>query len=232
MNVLLATSNPHKLEEITAVIDTPALRWRTLDWLAREYGDRFTEPVEDRDTFEGNALKKAAHYAGQSGWVAVADDSGLAVDALGGAPGVISARYSGVSGPRSEVDPANNAKLLRELEGVPVAERTARFVCVMAMVWPSRKGDVGEHEPLVVRGEVVGRILLPEEADDVERPERGRGDQGFGYDPLFVLPDEHPEFPGTTTAELTAAQKNALSHRGVASRALLAALVERGVVTG
>lgn len=238
MNILLATSNPHKLDEILAVIDVPAMQWHTLDWLTREYGDAFTEPVEDRDTFEDNALLKAQDYAQQSGWVTVADDSGLEVDALGGAPGVLSARYSDTAGPRSAVDPANNAKLLRELRNIPAQQRTARFVCAMAMAWPPTHPAPGSennheappHAPIVVRGTVEGRILLPEEADDAAQPQLGRGTNGFGYDPLFVLPSDHGDFPGMTAAQLTPEQKNAISHRGNAARKLLDALQNAAII--
>lgn len=226
MQLLIATSNPHKLDEIRAVIGDAPIELLTLDALPNP----IDEPVEDQDTFEGNALKKARHYAKQSGWVTVADDSGLQVDTLDGAPGVISARYSGTTGPRTVVDPANNTKLLNELNGVPKGERTARFVCVIAMAWPGNEDGMAEHEPVVVRGEVHGRILLPDETDDPAHPEQGRGANGFGYDPLFALPDDHAEFPGLTTAQLTPEQKNALSHRGVASRALLQALTAANII--
>ncbi|MEM7576744.1 MAG: non-canonical purine NTP pyrophosphatase [Planctomycetota bacterium] len=227
--VLLASSNPHKLDEIQAVIPREALEIVTLDWLTREYQDAFVEPKEDADTFEGNALLKAKSYANQSGWVTIADDSGLAVDHLGGAPGIHSARYSGMRGARKQVDPANNRKLLDELENTPVPQRGAHFVCVMCLAWPD--GHDAPQPPITVRGEVHGRILLPDEADDARKPQAGRGDQGFGYDPLFVLPEDHPEFPGTTLAELTETQKNRLSHRGVATRALLLELQERGLLS-
>ncbi|MEM1446168.1 MAG: non-canonical purine NTP pyrophosphatase [Planctomycetota bacterium] len=225
--VLLASSNPHKLEEIQAVIPAEALEIVTLDWLTREYQDAFVEPVEDADTFEGNALLKAKSYANQSGWITIADDSGISVDHLDGAPGIHSARYSGVRGARNQVDPANNRKLLDELENVPVNQRGAHFVCVMCLAWPD-KFESTAPPPITVRGEVHGRILLPDEADDPGKPEAGRGDQGFGYDPLFVLPEEHPDYPGTTMAELTETQKNQLSHRGVATRFLLAELQKQG----
>ncbi|MEM8781223.1 MAG: non-canonical purine NTP pyrophosphatase [Planctomycetota bacterium] len=229
--VLLASSNPHKLEEIQAVIPADVLEIVTLDALNRQYQDAFVEPVEDADTFEGNALLKARSYANQSGWVTIADDSGLAVDFLDGRPGVHSARYSGMKGPRNRVDTANNRKLLDELENVPVNQRDAHYVCVMAIAWPEHEKLAKQYRPpITARGEFHGRILLPEEADDPSQPETGRGDQGFGYDPLFVLPENHPEFPGTTTAELTDTQKNRLSHRGVATRALLEELRAQSLI--
>lgn len=209
MKILLATSNPHKSEEILAVFremaeggEVPMLM--TLGELGRE----IDEPVEDEPTFEGNAVKKARHYAAASGMVCLADDSGLEVDALGGEPGVKSARYSGTVGPRDVVDPANNLLLLERMSDVPVGERGAKFVCAMALAWPDES-----KEPVVVRGTIEGRILTELEADDVNHPERGRGENGFGYDPLFLVPKL-----GRTTAELSPEDKNAISHRGDAAR--------------
>ena len=244
MQIVVTTTNPHKLEEIKSVFDgEPAARaidWPSFDDIRREYYGGITEPIEDQDTFEGNAALKARHYAKQTDRICLADDSGIEVDALGGAPGVISARYSGMRGPRTKVDPANNIKLLEELEGVPIEERVARFVCAMCLVIPApqrenvavfdqlaRPGD--DFVQLIVRGTVEGRILLPEEADDERFPERGRGENGFGYDPLFVLPKDH-DYAGLTTAQLTEAQKNAISHRGHASRLLLAAMQNAGLI--
>jgi len=224
MRFLLATSNPHKRDEIAAVFAETGFdgqvvllhdRMRQLGLIA---GD-VPEPVEDRDTFEGNAQLKAEYYARTCGMSCLADDSGLEVDALGGAPGVRSARYSGVQGDRSVVDPANNRKLLAELDGVAPDGRTARFVC--ALVLHSLDDELAS---VVVRGTVEGRIILPEAATDPEHPERGRGTHGFGYDPLFELPVDHPQFPGQTTAELLPEQKNRLSHRGNAARLLVATL--------
>jgi len=226
MRVLLATTNPHKLDEVRAVIDDP---WCELVSLA-DVGLSIEEPVEDQLTFEGNAELKARYYAQHAGMVCLADDSGLEVDALGGKPGVHSARYSGVAGPRSEVAPANNRLLLESL--ADRADRTARFVCVMALAAPQPNDKtrraidslahvIKPNEPTTLlaleRGTVEGRILLPHEAADPGRPEAGRGEHGFGYDPLFVLPDDHP-WAGQTTAQLSPEQKNAISHRGVASR--------------
>jgi XTP/dITP diphosphohydrolase len=210
MRILIATSNPHKLEEIRAVFTaeqaqrggrgpTPELV-RLID-----LGLTGAEPVEDQATFEGNALLKARYYAKAAGMLCLADDSGLEVDALGGAPGVLSARYAGVSGSRQVVDPANNKLLLARLSAVPPQERTARFVCSMALV--ANDGQPGRILAQV-RGTVEGRILGPEGIDH-----RGRGSNGFGYDPLFLIPEL-----GLTTAELSAQQKNAISHRGRASR--------------
>jgi XTP/dITP diphosphohydrolase len=208
---LLATTNPHKLEEIQAVLNEVPIRWTLLS----ELDAVVNEPVEDQDTFLGNASQKARHYARATGRAVVADDSGLSVEALGGRPGVRSARFAGFEGSRDERDRANNLRLLQELVDVPRRARDAAFVCVMVL-W--RPGD--DRPAAVGRGELRGRIILPHEVADRDAPEAGRGEHGFGYDPLFVLPDDHPKHPRLTTAELTAEQKNTISHRGQAARAL------------
>ena len=229
MEILLATSNPHKLDEITAVIDDPRITFRLLREVDPD--DTIAEPVEDQPTFEGNAELKARYYAQQTGMVCLADDSGLEVDALGGAPGVISARYSGTTGGRDVVDPANNTRLLDELADTPVEQRTARFVCALCLSAPPDTRHPIPDTPVTVRGTVEGRILLPNECADPNHPERGRGANGFGYDPLFQLPDDHPRFPGKTTAELSPNDKNSLSHRGAAARLMwdrLKVLLDKG----
>jgi len=157
------------------------------------------EPAEGGATFAANARAKALHYARATGRWALADDSGLAVDALGGAPGVRSARYAQETfqpgADRAERDRANTAKLLAALADVPDERRTARFVCHLALAEPGRV-------LLEARGTLEGRIARAP-----------AGHNGFGYDPVFFLPDR-----GCTAAELTAAQKNAISHRGQALR--------------
>jgi XTP/dITP diphosphohydrolase len=164
----------------------------------------FHEPEEHGRTFEENATIKALSYAAQTGRVCLADDSGLEVDALNGAPGVISSHYStdgretGMT--RAQRDAANNQQLLRELEPTPPARRTARFVCVMCLAQADR-GVLATS-----RGTFEGRIGLP---GDVPR-----GGGGFGYDPLFVLPA--PD--NRTSAELSPGEKNSRSHRGAAAR--------------
>jgi XTP/dITP diphosphohydrolase len=223
MRVLVASSNPHKLEEIAAVFEeqrraaskavdqlslmTDALAHPTLPELElitlTQAGLSIPEPEEDQPTFEGNAILKARYYAKASGLPTIADDSGLEVDILNQQPGVLSARYAGVSGPRNVVDPANNKLLMENLKGIPAEGRTARFVCAMALAKP----EASIEDAVVVRGEVPGRII-----GDGESP---RGQHGFGYDPLFYLPDM-----GKTMAELLPEEKNALSHRGRASRLL------------
>ena len=200
--ILLATSNRHKLHEVAAVLRPAGVELAGLDSLAVPVA----EPIEDQPTFEANALLKARYYARATKRLCLADDSGLEVDALDGAPGVLSARYAGADGPRPVIDQANNARLLDELSHVPDAQRTARFVCVMALCDAKRT-------LVVVRGAVEGVILT-----------KPRGTSGFGYDPLFYLPD-----PGVSVAELTCEQKNAISHRGQAARLMLAELTRLGL---
>lgn len=151
------------------------------------------EPVENADTFEGNAELKALHYARLTGCLTLADDSGLVVDALGGEPGVRSARYAG---PGSD-DAANNAKLIGKLADVPAEERTARFRCAIALA-------NADKVIATVSGKVEGVIV-----------DEARGGNGFGYDPHFFLPDL-----GMTTAQMEPPQKNRISHRGKALRAI------------
>ncbi|MBF4763971.1 non-canonical purine NTP pyrophosphatase [Nocardioides islandensis] len=152
----------------------------------------YDEPVEDRPTFEGNALLKARAGLAATGLPSVADDSGICVDALNGMPGVLSARWSGP--PKS--DARNNELLLAQLSEVPAQRRTAHFVCVVAFCHP-------DGTEAVVRGEMHGHVV---------REARGSG--GFGYDVVF----EADEAPGVTTAELTPGDKDAISHRGKALR--------------
>ena len=189
--LIIATSNPHKVEEIGAVLGQIGIQCMPM----QDAG--IPEPEEDGATFEANARIKAIAYAKALGVTVLADDSGLEVDALGGAPGVHSARYAGVGATRAERDAANNAKLLRELAGVPQERRTARFVCVLCVARPD--GSIVAE----ARGHFEGSI-----------GEAPRGSNGFGYDPLLVLPD------GRTSAELTSEEKNARSHRGNALRTL------------
>lgn len=201
--VVIATNNAHKVSEIRSALDFEGWEFKTLS----EAG-LVSDPAEDADSFEGNArikaraARQAAAARGET--VAVlADDSGLAVDALDGAPGVYSSRYAGADGD----DAANNAKLLVELADVPAPERTARFVCTLVFI------DEDGAET-VARGTVEGTIGFEE-----------RGSEGFGYDPLF-LPDE---FGGARTlAEVSQAEKNGISHRGGALRALRATLAAQG----
>lgn len=192
--LVVATTNPHKVRELREVLAPLGYQLRGLS----ELGLDLPEPVEDADTFEGNARIKALAYARALGLPCVAEDSGLEVDALGGAPGVYSARYAGVDGSREERDRANNEKLLRELAAHGVTDARARFVCAICLV--AADGTVSFE----ARGTYEGTIT-----------DRPRGENGFGYDPLLYLPEL-----GCTSAELTPDEKNARSHRGKAARAL------------
>lgn len=166
------------------------------------YPTQAEEMLELGETFEVNARRKAEHFARLSGLPTVADDSGLEVLSLGGAPGVRSRRWAGASGSEAEVDAANNAELVRRLAGATGVRRGARYRCVL--VYLPAQGSV----PLVLEGLCAGRI--------VDEP---KGEGGFGYDPYF-LSDEL----GKTFAEATPAEKDAVSHRGRALRELVAAL--------
>lgn len=184
--IVVGTSNRGKVAEIAA-----ALAALPVEVLSLEAFPDVPEAEENGDTFAANAVMKATHYALHTGRPCLADDSGLEVDALGGAPGVYSARYAGPGGG----DEACNAKLLAALADVPAEGRTARFRCVLAYVDP-------EGALLTAEGTCEGVILAAP-----------RGTGGFGYDPLFHFPAA-----GKTLAEMTVAEKNAVSHRGQAVR--------------
>lgn len=206
MRVLFATSNPHKVEEVRAILAPLGVEVFGLEALDVEV----PEPEETGATFEENAAIKARAYAAAAGCLALADDSGLEVDALGGAPGVHSARFAGVGSTRAERDAANNRLLLERLTGVPDARRTARFICVLTLARPD--GTI----LATARGTMEGVI-----------GHAPRGRNGFGYDPLLVLPDL-----GCTSAELEPEAKNARSHRGAATKALAAKLWESLATSG
>ncbi len=189
----VGTTNAGKLREFQQILQPLGFSIRGLDDLPD------FDVLEDGDSFEANAVKKARAVVEATGEPAVADDSGLVVDALDGSPGVHSARYAGVGGP--DQDAANRRKLLHALADTPAAKRTARFVCAIAYCKPNAP-------PQVFRGEVEGLIGTDE-----------RGTNGFGYDPLFVIAER-----GLTTAELPPAEKNAISHRGRALQKLVAFL--------
>ena len=193
----MASRNPKKLAELRRVLDGAGLSELTL--LSLNDVAPFDEAPETGATFEENALAKARQAFTATGFASVADDSGLEVAALGGMPGVLSARWSGEQGD----DAANTALLLAQLRDVPDERRGAAFVSACALVWAS--GEV------VVRGEWPGRI--------VRKP---RGDGGFGYDPVF-LPDG-PDLGERTAAQLSPEEKDAVSHRGRALTRLLPAL--------
>ncbi len=184
MDIVLATRNKKKIEEIKRITAGLPITILSLD----DY-PHCPEVAEDKDTFEGNAVKKAVEISRCIGKTALADDSGLEVDALGGAPGVYSARYANSSGN----DVKNYEKLLSELKNIPDGKRGARFVCCMALAFPDGKIET-------FTGYAKGRI-----------GREPRGKSGFGYDPLFF-----PEGFDRTFAEMTGAEKDSLSHRGKA----------------
>ena len=193
--IVVATGNAHKLTEIEDILSRvlPDVAFVALGQL----GD-FEDPEETGTTFLENALIKAEAAVAQTGLTAIADDSGLVVDALDGEPGVYSARYAGVHGD----DAANNAKLLEKLDGVADDARTARFMSVIALV------------------DASGMVLTGTGACEGVIGHDPRGENGFGYDPLFLPADT----PGKTMAELTPAEKNAISHRFHALQDLAAQL--------
>ena len=189
MKLILATNNAHKMREIFEILGSDFPDMQTLQQAGLEI-----DVVEDGDTFQANAIKKAEEVQKASGFpAALADDSGLIVDALDGAPGVFSARYAG----EGHNDAENNAKLMRDMAGVPREKRTCRFASAVAL---ARQG----RETICVLGTVEG-ILLNE----------ARGSNGFGYDPYFYYPPFERSF-----AELSAEEKNAVSHRKRALEAL------------
>ncbi len=196
--VVLASHNTGKLEELRRIL-ADAVPSLSPEQVVSSAGIALPDVVEDQVTFEGNALIKARAAASATGLLAVADDSGLAVDVLGGSPGIFSARWSGRHGD----DAANNALLLAQLSYIEGAHRGARFVCAAALVSP-------DGREVVLRGEMTGRLLT-----------EGRGEGGFGYDPLFV-----PDGETRTSAELTAAETDAISHRGKAFRAIAGHVAE------
>jgi len=183
-NLIVATRNKGKILEINALLAGLVDQVSS----AADFAD-FPETVEDGATFEENALKKAREASSFSGLPALADDSGLVVDALDGRPGVFSARYAGVGAG----DAANNARLLSECQNIPEEHRQAAFVCVLALVTPD-----GVEQ--LFTGRVAGRILS-----------EARGEAGFGYDPLFLVDGFE-----RSMAELELAEKNAVSHRAQA----------------
>ncbi len=187
--LVIATGNRGKIAEIARLLDNiPG--W---ELLTPDRAGPFPEVFEDGATFEENAVKKARELCAHTGHAAVADDSGLEVDALGGRPGVFSARYAG----DNATDADRNAKLLREMNGVPEGKRTARFVCVIALALP-------DERLYLARGVCEGSIAR-----------EPRGSAGFGYDPVFV-----PAGRTVAMAELSPDEKNAISHRGAALREL------------
>jgi len=205
MNLLIATTNPGKIKEIHHEFARAGLA-DSFTILALADFPPYPDCVEDRPTFVGNATKKSRHFATHSNTLTLADDSGLAIDALDGRPGVLSARYAnanGGGGDRHAIDAANNAKILAELEPVPDEQRHAQFVCAMSLSLPT--ADLA-----VFVNDVRGTMLRAP-----------RGTNGFGYDPLFFFPQFNK-----TTAELDMAAKSKISHRGQALRRTIAWLKE------
>jgi XTP/dITP diphosphohydrolase len=197
VKLVLASANPGKLREIGAILAPLAI-----DVVAQS-ALGIPEAEEPHATFLENALAKARHASRAAKLPALADDSGLCVDALGGAPGVDSAYYAGHEGSREQRDARNNSKLLSSLD----RERKAHYICVMVLV-----RHVDDPKPLVAEGLWHGEI-----------GHAPRGSNGFGYDPLFILPN------GKTAAELDPAEKNRVSHRGIALQKLLGLLRESGL---
>jgi len=180
MKLIVASNNAKKRREIAAILETLDIE------LVEADETTFVNVIEDADSFAGNARKKAEAFAKVNHLPALADDSGLCVDALDGAPGIYSSRYAGTDGN----DDANNIKLLEELEGLK--DRTAHFICVLHLAFPDKR------PPVTVEGRVDGEIL-----------NAAAGDSGFGYDPLFFCPQL-----GKTFAEASPEEKARISHRG------------------
>ena len=193
MKLILATRNQGKRREIQDMLGSD------IQVLSLEAFPNAPEVIEDGKTFEANAIKKAREIATYTGLPALADDSGLVVNALNGAPGIYSARYAG----ENATDEANNAKLVENLRNIPANQRTAHFCCAMALATPD--GHIQTAEAIW-----KGRILTTP-----------RGTNGFGYDPLFFIPTHH-----CTSAELSSDEKNRISHRGQALRAILPLILD------
>lgn len=193
--VVVASRNRGKISEYRRMLEQAGFLAVSMDQAGVAAG---AELPEEGDTFEANALQKASALQKITGGWTLGDDSGLEVDALGGAPGVFSARYSGSPRRGPERDRANYEKLIEELQNVPDEKRTARFVCAIAMPGPAGRC-------ITSRGTCAGRIIR-----------EPRGDGGFGYDPVFVAQGHD-----RTMAELTMDQKNRISHRGRALRGLV-----------
>ncbi|MCE9590147.1 MAG: non-canonical purine NTP pyrophosphatase [Planctomycetes bacterium] len=228
MRILLATTSGHKLDEVRAIFkslmtpDAPKIELISLENLGRN----IPAPDENEKTFEGNAVLKARYYSKATGYATLADDSGLEVDVINHEPGVRSARYASATGPSRVIDLANNKLLLEKLSDIPADHRKARFICCMALCAVPGASDAGllgrflgkgakpgkddEKGRIVakVRGSIEGRIIGPDNVTP-----QGRGQYGFGYDPLFLIPSQNK-----TLAEIPPQDKNVISHRGQAAR--------------
>lgn len=196
--LILASGNAGKIREIHQLLEPYGIVVKGLS----DFPD-VPEVVEDRDTFQGNAEKKATEIARRLGEWTLAEDSGLCVDALKGEPGVYSARYAGESGSREERDQRNNQKLIEALKDVPLEKRSAHYVCHVAV--SDAEGNVRLNSEAKCRGRII---------------DEARGSNGFGYDPHFLLPEYHKTF-----GELSGLVKNHLSHRARAFERLLPKLV-------
>ncbi len=208
--ILVATTNPGKIAEIRAMLDFD------VEWLGLSDFPNINEVKEDGETFAENARKKALGYAKATGLWTIADDSGLVIDALDGAPGVESARFSSKKGGnrqlyppkpwrRRMLDHKNMAKVLNLLESVPREERTARFVCCLCLASPPDERRASPEKVLSETEGILEGVIA----------EREIGENGFGYDPIFFVPHLNK-----TVAQLTREEKNAISHRGSAIRKL------------
>ena len=201
----MATRSTHKLRELRELLDIHAELVDLDDVGIAE------EAIEDGETFESNASKKARFYCALSGLPTLADDSGIEVDALGGGPGVRTRRYAG----EQATDPENNAKLLGALAGLPPDRRGARYRCVLALALPESRGPRGGLPLRIARGTCEGRIAVAP-----------KGNGGFGYDPIFEPASERPG--GRTLGQWSAEAKNAISHRGKAARGMRKVLLALG----
>ena len=204
--LLVATRSAHKLRELRELLGPLRAELVSLDD-AGIPGDA----IEDGETFESNAAKKARFFAALSGIPTMADDSGLEVEALGGGPGVRTRRYAG----EDATDEENNVKLLRELAGLPPEQRAARYRCALALALPEAAGPRGGIAVRISQGALKGRIAAAP-----------KGDGGFGYDPIFEPAVEPPG--GRTLGEWTAEAKNRISHRGKAARRMHRVLADLG----
>ncbi len=199
MKIIVATGNEGKIKEMREILKGDGIELLSL----KDAGLLDVEIIEDGKTFEENAIIKAKKICEVSGEMVLADDSGLEVDALNGAPGIYSARYLGRDVPYTE----KNNHIIKELEGLEGEERSARFVCVIACAFPN--GEV-----ISTKGTIEGQIGFSE-----------KGENGFGYDPIFLLPERN-----LTTAEITPEEKNKISHRGKALVKMYETLKERGIL--
>jgi XTP/dITP diphosphohydrolase len=207
--LLVATRSRHKLRELGELLALSA----DVALLSPDDLGIDGEPDETGETFETNARIKARYYARRSGLPTLADDSGLEVDALGGAPGVRTRRFAGPDA----TDEQNNERLLRELAGLPPERRGGRYVCVLALALPGEAGPRGALRIDVRRGTCRGRIAVAP-----------RGTGGFGYDPIFEPAQEAPG--GGTLGQWSAAEKHAISHRSRAAARMRPLLAELGLV--